>query len=97
QPVVIHKGNEKTSVPFIQILDALTGSGKTVILAKAVGEISKTASQNPVILWLSKASVVVEQSFNNLASGGKYHHLLGICQVVMLADYKEELLTEKDT
>ncbi|CAI2162040.1 2943_t:CDS:2 [Funneliformis geosporum] len=39
--IVIKKGNEETPVPFIQILDALTGSGKTVILAKTIGEISK--------------------------------------------------------
>ncbi|CAI2193881.1 8456_t:CDS:2 [Funneliformis geosporum] len=48
--VVIKKGNEETPVPFIQILDALTGSGKTVILAKVIGEISKLSQENPIIL-----------------------------------------------
>ncbi|CAG8794131.1 17311_t:CDS:2, partial [Cetraspora pellucida] len=33
---------DEIPVPFIQILDALTGSGKTVILAKTVGEIRKS-------------------------------------------------------
>jgi len=50
QPIIIKKGEEETPVPFIQILDALTGSGKTVILAKAIGEISKSVSRPPIIL-----------------------------------------------
>ena len=50
QQIIIKKGNEETPVPFIQILDALTGSGKTVILAKTIGEISKSASRPPIIL-----------------------------------------------
>jgi type III restriction enzyme len=90
-------GDEETPVPFIQILDALTGSGKTVILAKTVGEISKLTPLKPIVLWLSKASVVVEQSFNNLTSGGKYHHLLGKSEVIMLSEYQERLLEENET
>lgn len=43
------EGEEEIPVPFIQILDALTGSGKTVILAKSVGEISsKSISSKPI-------------------------------------------------
>ncbi|MCE8163926.1 MAG: DEAD/DEAH box helicase family protein [Candidatus Moeniiplasma glomeromycotorum] len=97
QQIIIEKGNERTPVPFIQILDALTGSGKTVILAKTIGEISKLSSKKPIILWLSKASVVIEQSFNNLTTGGKYHHLLGKCQVIMLADYHRKFIIGKWT
>ena len=48
--VIIKKGNEETPVPFIQILDALTGSGKTVILAKTIGEMNKSTSHYPIIL-----------------------------------------------
>ena len=44
QPIIIKKGEEETPVPFIQILDALTGSGKTV------GQISKLKLENPIIL-----------------------------------------------
>jgi hypothetical protein len=50
QSITIYRGNEKTPVPFIQILDALTGSGKTVILAKTIGEISKLSQKSPIIL-----------------------------------------------
>ncbi|MCE8162750.1 MAG: DEAD/DEAH box helicase family protein [Candidatus Moeniiplasma glomeromycotorum] len=96
QQIIIRKGEEEIPVPFIQILDALTGSGKTVILAKTIGEINKLSQKSPVILWLSKASVVVEQSFNNLTTGGKYHHLLGKCQVIMLSEYQQSLLLENE-
>ena len=41
---------DEIPVPFIQILDALTGSGKTVILAKTIGEISKLGAKKPIIL-----------------------------------------------
>ncbi|CAG8805817.1 17252_t:CDS:2, partial [Racocetra persica] len=97
QSIIIKRGDEEIPVPFIQILDALTGSGKTVILAKTAGEISKLSPLKPIILWLSKASVVVEQSFNNLTSGGKYHHLLGKSEVIMLSEYQERLLEENET
>jgi len=40
--------------------------------------------------------VVVEQSFNNLTTGGKYHHLLGKCQVIMLAEFQENCLLENE-
>ncbi|CAG8753698.1 16958_t:CDS:2, partial [Cetraspora pellucida] len=97
QSIIIKRGDEEIPVLFIQILDALTGSGKTVILAKTVGEISKLPPLKLIILWLSKASVVVEQSFNNLTSGGKYHHLLGKSEVIMLSEYQERLLEENET
>jgi len=48
--IIIKKGKEETPVPFIQILNALTGSGKTVILAKTIGEISKLGKEKPIIL-----------------------------------------------
>ena len=50
QQVIIKKGNEETPVPFIQILDVLTGSGKTAILAKTIGEINKLSQKTPTIL-----------------------------------------------
>ncbi|CAI2185916.1 16847_t:CDS:2, partial [Funneliformis geosporum] len=62
--------------------------------------IKKGNEETPVpfiqILDALTASVVVEQSFNNLTSGGKYHHLLGKCQVIMLAEYRESLLFENE-
>jgi type III restriction enzyme len=75
------------SVPFFQALSALTGSGKTLILAEAVSQVSATMPVAPVILWLSRGKVVVRQSFANLSPGGKYHDLLDNITVMTLADY----------
>ena len=64
-------------VPFYQALASITASGKTVILADAVSTICTLLPIPPVVLWLSKGKVVVDQTYANLAPGGKYHHLLG--------------------
>src|SRR4051812_48548026 len=74
-------------VPFFQALSSITASGKTVILADAVAAICAESPIAPVVLWLSKGKVVVDQSYENLASGGKYHHLLGSAQFSYLAQY----------
>ena len=74
-------------VPFYQGLASITASGKTVILADAVSTICTLLPIPPVILWLSKGKVVVDQTYANLAAGGKYHHLLGVSQLSYLAQY----------
>jgi type III restriction enzyme len=74
-------------VPFFQALSSITASGKTVILADAVAAICAESPIAPVVLWLSKGKVVVDQSYENLAGGGKYHHLLGSAQFSYLAQY----------
>lgn len=74
-------------VPFYQSLDSITASGKTVILADAVATICTVLPIEPVVLWLSKGKVVVDQTYANLAAGGKYHHLLGSARFSYLAQY----------
>jgi type III restriction enzyme len=74
-------------VPFYQSLDSITASGKTVMLADAVSTISTLLPIAPVVLWLSKGRVVVDQTYTNLAAGGKYHHLLGSARFASLAEY----------
>ncbi len=87
--------NRKPHVaPFFQSLAALTGAGKTVILAEAVAQVSDLMPVKPVILWLSKGKVVVRQTYANLSEGGKYHHLLGGIAVDVLANYKPEVVEE---
>ena len=89
--------NKKPHVaPFFQALSALTGSGKTVVLAEAVSQISDTMPVKPVIIWLSRGRVVVRQTFVNLSPGGKYHHLLDGMAVDVLANYKPEIVAEAD-
>jgi type III restriction enzyme len=62
-------------VPFYQNLNAITGSGKTLVLADAIGQIRSHLPTEPVILWLSKGKVVVWQTYTNLSSG-KYADLV---------------------
>lgn len=56
-------------IPFVGQLKAVTGAGKTPILAEVVGSLG-----NAVIIWTSKSSAVVEQTYNNLR--GRYRGLL---------------------
>lgn len=83
------RGTQKNRrvVPFFQALASITASGKTVILAEAVSSMSAIVPVQPVVLWLSKGKVVVEQSYANLADAGKYHHLLAPATVNTLAQY----------
>jgi type III restriction enzyme len=69
-------GAKKRAIPFVQFLSSITASGKTVILADAVAQIAAVAPAKPVVLWLSKLTVVVEQSYANLDAGGQYHGLI---------------------
>ena len=58
-------------VPFYQNLSAITGAGKTLVLADAIEQIRAMTTTQPVVLWLTKGKVVVGQTFENL-SNGKY-------------------------
>ena len=87
EPISFGRGAHRHDVPFYQALSSITGSGKTAILAQAVSEIVEIADVAPVILWLSKGKVVVQQSYANLADGGKYAHLLPGVMVRLLSEY----------
>ena len=89
-PVTGGRGANKHLVPFFQSLSSLTGSGKTLILAAAANQVAAEMPVPPVILWLSRGKVVVQQSFSNLSPGGRYHHILGNMAVAALADYSPE-------
>lgn len=60
------------AVPFVGQLRAVTGSGKTPILTSVVSRLAPS-----IVLWTTKYGSVVDQTFSNLAMGGKYRHLLG--------------------
>lgn len=87
EPIVMGRRGNTREVPFYQALSSITGSGKTAILAQAVSEIVAFSEVPPVILWLSKGKVVVQQSYANLADGGKYDHLLSGVTVRLLSEY----------
>src|SRR4051812_23176755 len=58
-----------TRIPFLGQLRAVTGSGKTPILADVVGGVG-----DAVVIWTTRSSAVVEQTFTNLS--GRYQSLL---------------------
>lgn len=95
-PIRVGPSSNQRTVPFFQALASLTASGKTVILADAISAIAGSLELEPVVLWLSKGKVVVEQSYANLAAGGKYHHLLGSSTVKLLAEYDAREVADAD-
>lgn len=58
-----------TPIPLIAHLKAVTGAGKTPILAKTVGDIG-----SGLVLWTSVSAAVVDQTYLNLR--GRYRSLL---------------------
>jgi type III restriction enzyme len=80
-------------IPFYQGLASITASGKTVIVADAVATICALLPIPPVILWLSKGKVVVDQTYANLASG-KYRQFLGDAEIQYLAQYDPQEVRE---
>ena len=89
-PVITGTKQHQRTVPFFQALASITSSGKTVILADVVASITSAFPVPPIVLWLSKGRVVVEQTLANLLPGGKYHHLLGNAEVRPLSEYDPE-------
>lgn len=63
-------------VPFYQALSSVTGSGKTVILADTLSQIRAGMTLEPIVLWISKNKAVVDQTFANFETGGKYAQLI---------------------
>lgn len=86
-PLEIGRGGKRRCIPFIQLLSSITASGKTIILADAASSIAKQLPVKPVVLWLSKATVVVEQTYASLDAGGALHDLIEDFVVQPLADY----------
>lgn len=64
-------------IPFTGQLKAVTGAGKTPILAEVVGSLG-----DAVVIWTSKSSAVVEQTYNNLRA--RYRGLLPETGVTVL-------------
>lgn len=86
------RGTEKKrrKVPFYQALEAITGAGKTAMLADAVERMRPILPIQPFVMWLSKGRVIVAQTYANLQDGGKYHHLIGSFNVHLLSEYRTE-------
>lgn len=65
--------NRKTGKlePFVCQLKAITGAGKTPMLAQVAQQLG-----NSIILWTTNRGAIIEQTLFNFRSGGKYHELL---------------------
>lgn len=87
EPLEVAKGRTIRRIPFIQLLSSITASGKTIILADAVSSIAHELPVSPIILWLSKATVVVEQTYASLDTGGTLHSLIIDFVVRTLIEY----------
>lgn len=79
--------------PFFQALSALTGAGKTPILAHSVTLMRAHLSAEPIVLWMSKAKSVVAQTYANF-SGGKYNELISDFRIINIQDLKPQLIAD---
>lgn len=84
------------ATPYYQALGAITGSGKTPVLADAVAQIRAYMATEPIVLWISKSKAVVEQTMMNFRPGGKYEGLVEGFLVSSLAEMNAERI-EDDT
>ena len=80
-------------VPFYQNLSAITGAGKTLILADTIEQIRAYSSTQPIVLWLSKGKVIVSQTIDNFTTG-KYVDNIPNYLVKPLLDCKESDLLD---
>lgn len=94
QPIVLGAFGRQRVIPFFQALSSITASGKTIILAIAVGDVAEALAVEPVVLWLSKGKVVVEQTYANLLPGGRYNDFLSSFEVRALGELDMRELSE---
>ncbi len=90
------KGGNKPR-PFFQALSAITGAGKTPILAQAVARMRLTMEIEPIIFWMSKAKSVVAQTYTNFSPGGKYFDILEGFHVITVPELTPWGITDGST
>ncbi|GJH34217.1 DEAD/DEAH box helicase family protein [Paraburkholderia hospita] len=86
----------KTPRPFFQALSAITGAGKTPMLAEAVALMRAHFSAEPIVFWISKAKSVVAQTFTNF-SGGKYSEIVDGFTVINVGQLTPGLISDGST
>ena len=76
--------------PFLCRLKAITGSGKTPMLALSIGSLG-----NVIVLWTTNRGAVISQTATNLSAGGSYARLLPEdAQVLEMSDMQPSDWTE---
>jgi type III restriction enzyme len=81
-------------LPFFQGLSALTGAGKTPILAQAVALLRAHFASEPIVFWMSKAKSVVAQTYNNFSAGGKYSEIIEGFRVITVPQLTPKLIDD---
>ncbi len=82
--------------PFFQALSAITGAGKTPILAEAVTQICLHSDPQPIVFWMSKAKSVVAQTYTNF-SNGKYSQLVESLRIINVPGLTPQLIADGTT
>jgi hypothetical protein len=88
------KGNKPR--PFFQALSALTGAGKTPILAQAVALMRAHFGTEPIVLWMFKAKSVVAETYTNF-SAGKYSEIVEGFLVINIQGLNPQLISDGAT
>ena len=83
--------------PFFQALSAITGAGKTPILAQAVVLMRAHFGSEPIVLWMSKAKSVVAQTYTNPSAGGKYSEIIEDFRVINIQGLTPALISDSTT
>lgn len=83
--------------PFFQALSALTGAGKTPILAQAVALLRGYFGAEPIVFWMSKAKSVVAQTYANFSAGGKYSEIIDGFRVITIPSLTPQLISDGST
>jgi type III restriction enzyme len=86
-------GTKKVGSAFFQALAAITGAGKTPILAEATVRIRNELSSEPIILWMSRARSVISQTYHNF-NGGKYSSFVDGFSICQIKDLKHEMISD---
>lgn len=84
----------KVARPFFQALSAITGAGKTPILAQAVAVARTHFGVEPIVLWMSKAKTVVAQTLGNFSAGGKYSEIIDGFRILNIQDITPALIAD---
>lgn len=82
--------------PFFQALSALTGAGKTPILAHAVALMRGYFTSEPIVFWMSKARSVVAQTYTNFSSG-KYSEIVDGFRIINTQGLNPQLIADGTT
>ncbi|KQR18542.1 hypothetical protein ASF90_03490 [Xanthomonas sp. Leaf148] len=80
--------------PFYQALSAITGAGKTPVLAEAVTLMRMHMAMEPIVFWMSKAKSVVQQTYTNFSGGGKYAGVVDEFRVIRASQLEPSLIAD---